>query len=287
MVITDHITGQTVENPPGATAQVVVDLLVQQLGLPKRSENGDPVTYRLTAGGIPLAPSEPVTGDAHLESDTAGEVYARVTATLEEIEADLQTDDAPVHLSTRLSIARRTGAAPERLTQVENAFQAKAFAPLAVPAKPFGIRTRLVPIVGGLLLVGFFVWLFWYTEPNAPDVVAAQESDAEVTVLNTSSEVEGRIDVNREIDLYTFSAVDGDFVTVAMIATGNQEFQGFDAELSVDDPDGSQVAYNDDFNGLNSQVSFDVFEPGEYTIRARSLGGCCVGDYLLVFEISN
>ena len=58
MVITDHITGQTVENPPGATAQAVVDLVVQQLGLPKRSENGDPVTYRLTADGMPLAPSK-------------------------------------------------------------------------------------------------------------------------------------------------------------------------------------------------------------------------------------
>lgn len=287
MVITDNVTGQQVENPPGATAQAVVDLLVQQLGLPKRTENGDPVSYRLMANGAPMAPSEAVTGDAELDSETARDVYQRVNTTLDEIEEGLASEDPPLHLSTRLSIARRTGAVPSRVDAVERAFHAKAFTAPTVAAKTGGLRGRLVPIIGGIVLVGFFVWLFWYTEPDAPDIVIAQESDQEVTVLETSSEVEGTIEFNREIDLYTFEAVEGDFVTVSMVATGNQQFQNFDAELSVDGPDGSQVAYNDDFNGLNSQVSFDVFEPGEYTIRARSLGGCCTGDYVLIFELSN
>lgn len=286
-MITEHITGQTVEYQTGASAQAVVDGVVQSLGLPRRTENGEVVTYRLLSRGVELAPNAAVTGDVDLVSDLGRDVYARVDQTLDDVEAALGSDQPPVHLSTRIALARRTGALSHRVESLERAFQEKAFSKPVVASKAGSWKSRAVPAVGLLALVAFFGWLFWYTEPDAPDLVIAQENSGETTVLEGPAEVDGRIDQNREVDLYSFEAVEGDFVIVAMIAAGNLGFEGgFDAELSVDGPDGSQVAYNDDFNGLNSQVSFEVDESGEYIIRARTLGGCCVGDYVLIFELS-
>ncbi len=286
MVITEHITGRVVERPPGSTAQEVVDALVEVLGLPRRTENGEPVNYRLLADGAQLAPAAAVTGDAELLSEVGTDVYQRVNATLDEIESALDDGEPALHLSTRLAVARRTGAVPDRVDAVERAFQARVFQTPENAPRPSGARSKILTMSGLALLVGFFGWLFWYTEPDAPELVVAQESEAERTMLDGPAEVEGRIDRNQEVDLYAFEAVEGDFVTVGMISTGNPNLEGFDAELSVDGPDGSQIAYNDDFNGLNSQVSFEVGEPGEYVIKARALSGCCVGDYLLVFELS-
>ncbi len=286
MVITEHITGQVVDRPPGSTAQEVVDGLVVEFGLPRRTENGELVNYRLVAHGAQLVATDAVTSDAELESEVGEAVYRRVNETLDEIESALSEGEPALHLSTRLAVARRTGAVPQRVEAVESAFRERAFQKPEVAATSSGFRAHLLPIAGIVALVAVFGWLFWYTEPNTPDLVVAQESDEERTMLDGPAEIEGRIDRNQEVDLYAFEAVEGDFVTVAMIATGNVNVDHFDAELSVNGPDGTQIAYNDDFNGLNSQVSFDVVEPGEHVIRARALSGCCVGDYVLIFEIS-
>lgn len=284
--VTEHITGRRVEAQAGRSAQAVVDTVVEQLGLPRRTEGGEVIPYSLRIGQQRLEASHPVTDDAELDSELGREVYGRVASTLDEIEAALDSDEPAIHLSTRLSVARRTGALPQRVDEIQKAFDAQAF-PAAATAAPTRRRPKyLRPAIGLGLLLGFFVWLFWVTEPGTANLAAGQESDAEVTHLQGAAEVQGTISANGEVDRYTFDAAEGDFVTVSLLSNVGQ-FGNFDAELSVDGPDGSQVAYNDDFNNLNSQVSFEVVEQGTYTILARALGGCCVGDYVLVLEFSN
>ena len=109
MVITEHITGQVVDRPPGSTAQEVVDGLVVEFGLPRRTESGELVHYRLVAHGAQLAATDAVTSDAELESEVGEAVYRRVNETLDEIEFALTEGEPALHLSTRLAIARRTG----------------------------------------------------------------------------------------------------------------------------------------------------------------------------------
>jgi len=55
----------------------------------------------------------------------------------------------------------------------------------------------------------------------------------------------------------------------------------FDAFLRILDPNGNQIAYNDDFpgQGLNSRIILSVATKGQYKVVASSLGGQGTGDY--------
>jgi len=54
----------------------------------------------------------------------------------------------------------------------------------------------------------------------------------------------------------------------------------FDAYLRILDPNGQQVAYNDDWGGtLNSHIEYAAPTTGVYQVIASSLGGTSTGDY--------
>jgi len=56
--------------------------------------------------------------------------------------------------------------------------------------------------------------------------------------------------------------------------------QAFDAYLRILDPNGQQVAYNDDWGGtLNSHIEYTAPTTGVYQVIASSLGGSSTGDY--------
>lgn len=79
-------------------------------------------------------------------------------------------------------------------------------------------------------------------------------------------------------DTYSFTAPDATGVVIAMNAD-------FDTYLELEDASGQQVAYNDDHDGLNSQIGpLPLPSAGQYTIIARSFGDFADGPYTLSLE---
>ncbi len=83
---------------------------------------------------------------------------------------------------------------------------------------------------------------------------------------------------------WTFEGREGQVVTITMTAAGN----GFDTYLELYGANGVMLTYNDDFNGLNSQIDqFELPEDGTYTIVARAYGDFASGDYELTLEVED
>jgi len=55
--------------------------------------------------------------------------------------------------------------------------------------------------------------------------------------------------------------------------------KAFDAYLRILGPDGKQVAYNDDFQGLDSRIVYRATVKGEFKVIAASLNGKGVGEF--------
>ncbi|MFN8371333.1 MAG: pre-peptidase C-terminal domain-containing protein [Anaerolineae bacterium] len=90
--------------------------------------------------------------------------------------------------------------------------------------------------------------------------------------------IEGRL-VSGRRDQWTFEGSEGDVVTIAL----NSE--DFDTYLMLLDPQGATIVYNDDFNGLNSQINeFELDADGTYTIVARGYSTSASGDYTLSLD---
>lgn len=82
-------------------------------------------------------------------------------------------------------------------------------------------------------------------------------------------------------DYYRFSGSQGDVVVITM------ESDDFDTYLELLNEDEDQIAFNDDFDGLNSQITFALPEDGAYLILARSFGSNARGDeYRLTLELT-
>jgi tetratricopeptide (TPR) repeat protein len=75
---------------------------------------------------------------------------------------------------------------------------------------------------------------------------------------------------------YTFDGEVGQALTITLESTD------FDPVLLLLGPDGTEIAFNDDFGGsLNSKIIIALPESGEYTVVARSFSGQG-GDYALM-----
>jgi hypothetical protein len=99
---------------------------------------------------------------------------------------------------------------------------------------------------------------------------------------------EGEITNRRPSEEYTFEANEGDIVTITMIDTSRDD--GLDPLIILLDPDGNEIARNDDASdtglGLyNSQIfAFELPQDGEYTIiatRFQEEEGDSEGEYEL------
>lgn len=82
--------------------------------------------------------------------------------------------------------------------------------------------------------------------------------------------------VDGEPNLFTFQGVAGELVEIALTSPDGQ----LDPMLELRDASGEIIAYNDDFNGLNSMISHSFSEDGTYTIAAMGFGES-TGDYVL------
>jgi len=105
-----------------------------------------------------------------------------------------------------------------------------------------------------------------------PEVDTTPERDPDETY-------EGTIDSDEEPDEYEIELEEGDFVIAAMYETDGE----MDTLLYVLDPDGNEIARNDDrgdYSTFNSQVAFEAEEDGEYTIVASNYPEY-PGDYTL------
>ncbi len=95
-------------------------------------------------------------------------------------------------------------------------------------------------------------------------------------VIEPGQTINGALEAGTS-DTYTFTAPEGTGVVIAMNAD-------FDTYLELENANGEQIAYNDDFDGLNSQISTSLPGAGQYTIIARSFGDFSNGPYTLSLE---
>ena len=92
----------------------------------------------------------------------------------------------------------------------------------------------------------------------------------------TVSSSYGEIGIMNDEDVWEIPALTGD--NLLIILDGITQL---DPTLTLLDPDGSQVAYNDDFVGRDSQITYEAQSDGVYLAVARGYGGRSVGDYYL------
>jgi hypothetical protein len=81
------------------------------------------------------------------------------------------------------------------------------------------------------------------------------------------------------IDQWTIALTQGQTIQINMDAE-------FDTVLELRDASGTQVAFNDDFNGLNSQITYQVATSGTHTILARAFGSFNGGPYTLSVQLA-
>ncbi|MBZ0275386.1 MAG: PPC domain-containing protein [Anaerolineae bacterium] len=108
-------------------------------------------------------------------------------------------------------------------------------------------------------------------------------------VLNPGETVTGSIRLNKKFDVYVFDGRAGDVVTVGM-----QRISGIlDTTLFLVDPNGFQVAQNDDANQDTTDsviTGYTLPEDGRYIIIATHFGtayGVTAGDYTLTLRLNS
>lgn len=111
------------------------------------------------------------------------------------------------------------------------------------------------------------------------------EINSAVTISDAQT-VTGSINQNNTFDLYAFEGQAGDVVTIAMDATS----QNLDTLLFLIDPNGVEIAFNDDSNETtNSLIAGQVLqEDGEYIIIGTRFGGDyggTIGAYTLTLRV--
>lgn len=85
-------------------------------------------------------------------------------------------------------------------------------------------------------------------------------------------------------DVWQVELTEGDEVRVRMNANSNFGGNSLDPFLIIRDPDGAQIAENDDFDGLNSGLDFTANVTGTFDIETRPLGGGQAGSYVVRLE---
>jgi Bacterial pre-peptidase C-terminal domain len=136
--------------------------------------------------------------------------------------------------------------------------------------KPF--RWGVASTLAGIVLVGVMVAIF--VRRVEPGIF----NDSSGGTLNYGETVTDYIG-GGERDRWTFRGARGDVVAIRMDG-------GFDTYVSLEDSDGRELAYNDDFNGTRSSyiAPFSLPQSGTYTIIARGWSSSGSGTYTLQLE---
>jgi hypothetical protein len=125
------------------------------------------------------------------------------------------------------------------------------------------------------VLLGILGFVFW------PSIFIRPAIGSEI--LRSSGQLESQdnqLDDGSYYDLYRFSGLTGDQVTIDMVSSS------FDTYILLLDPSGETVSYNDDVTegNTNSQISLNLPTSGEYTVIANSYSTGARGGYLITIN---
>jgi CHAT domain-containing protein/Tfp pilus assembly protein PilF len=137
------------------------------------------------------------------------------------------------------------------------------------------------------LLLGLFTaTLFVSVAPVLPTSAQSSITTEDSSVQEEAFTVNDRLDEssNRLEDdksyynAHTFEGDAGQFVSIEMSS------DEFDTYLILLDPNGNRIAQNDDSDGTDSRITFELPAAGRYTILANSYGAGATGNYTLTVE---
>ncbi|MBY0562710.1 MAG: PPC domain-containing protein [Hyphomonadaceae bacterium] len=97
--------------------------------------------------------------------------------------------------------------------------------------------------------------------------------------IRPGAAIAGSIDYEGDVDAYRLNARSNQRYTIALASSGETPLQ--DPYLVVTDADGQELASNDDFEGLNSQLEFTPRTSGPVFVQARGLADAYTGGYSL------
>lgn len=126
--------------------------------------------------------------------------------------------------------------------------------------------------------------LIYCTE--AEDVEISEAGASGIETIECGETIEGRVDNEFPLVVYFFEVSEGDEVTVNLNAADGSDldpYVGLYSPSSIEDDE--TVEENDDTDGLNSEVVYEVEEDGIHTIVATRFGfedGTTEGDFELV-----
>lgn len=253
---------------------------VEEFDLPRRTMDNRLLVWTVRQDGTVLRTGPPTPGTWTLDAEGGPEAIAEIDEAVREVKDALSAGEAAQtpHLMTKLTLLRRTGARERELDELDEAVRG------ARREDTRGQRSRqrsalALPLIGGLgvVAVGVLVFISLSGNVDRPDPVFEPD-----VIEGLPAVIDGEISVRGEVDEFEIDLEAGEGIEIRMI--GASAFQEMDTELRVRGPNGNEVAYNDDFNGLNSRIVYVATEAGTHVIEAGGLGGCCVGAYQLTVD---
>ncbi len=275
-----------------ATVAQLITSAVTDGDLPRADFQGNPLPWHLAdSDGAMIEPEATLlavnigsASDVSVTGPGVDEIVAKRDEWLDDVraQADGTAPAGSVHANTLLALVRRTGSALDDVEDLSARVGVNT-APstiISTTANP-SVVPRIAAALTALAAVGL-VWAWVFTDwLSASDGEADQADNARFNVPLTE---EGSIDFEGEEDEYEFGAVAGQRIRIRMVSNQNGRL---DPELILYQPDGAQIARNDDngFDGtLNSLIDIEIPADGTYEIVARGLGGGGVGDYEVTIE---
>lgn len=110
----------------------------------------------------------------------------------------------------------------------------------------------------------------------------------DVGMIECGDAIEGIIDDDTPIALFLFEGEEGDEVTITLTATSDEGLDPYLGLFTIDGiEDGDTLAENDDADGLNSEIVYELEDDDSYVIVATRFGfeeGSSEGDFELELE---
>lgn len=125
---------------------------------------------------------------------------------------------------------------------------------------------------------------------DAEDIESPDEdaSAFDYEILSCGDSTEGTIDDGFPVILYIFQGEEGDEITITMEASRGSDLDTYIGLFTPDGlTDGDELAVNDDANGTDSELEYEIEEDGTYIITATRFGltgGTSEGDFELEID---
>ncbi|MGE0741516.1 MAG: PPC domain-containing protein [Hyphomonadaceae bacterium] len=134
----------------------------------------------------------------------------------------------------------------------------------------------------GKLLIGAATAALMMFAPAALAQDGDQPGDATTSAtVSVGQTVDGAVDAEADVDWYRLRVEPGQRYTITLDAASAEDGTGLDPMLAVYDAQGNQLAFNDDYNGLNSLLAYTPSSAGEVFVEARGFADASTGAYRL------